>query len=153
MPDGGKRRYPRTERDLGEALLRHLSLLREFGRRAFDEGDDKFLGEVAAKLRLLCYRQGRNRPLLLDMMARYQSKVRCVSRVPPDMGRTRPLEEYLDEVCMVTPGPMAQSNSRTRSSSAVGRKNGVVPTRTGTIARKSLPSEGRACGSVESMPR
>jgi len=99
----GRKRHPRSERDLGEALLEHIGLLREYGQRAFEEGDRRYLGEVAAKLRLLCYRKGRNRPLLLDMMARYDSKVQVVSSFPP--GKTRPLEEYLGELSMAIPGP------------------------------------------------
>ena len=54
--------------DLVEALRRHVKLLKDFAAKAFNKGDNNYLGEVAAKLRLLVYEQGRNKPLLLALM-------------------------------------------------------------------------------------
>jgi hypothetical protein len=62
------RRVPREVPELVEALRRHTSLLEEYCTRAFTDGDDRYLGEIAAKLRLLVYEHGRNRPLLIDLM-------------------------------------------------------------------------------------
>ncbi|MBI2090208.1 MAG: hypothetical protein HYT78_15965 [Deltaproteobacteria bacterium] len=55
--------------DLVQALERHLRLLHEYARRAFQDGDFDYGGEVAGKLRLLVTKFGSNRPLLLDLMA------------------------------------------------------------------------------------
>jgi hypothetical protein len=62
------RRVPREVAELVERLREHTSLLREYSERAFADGDDRYLGEIAAKLRLLVYEHGRNRPLLIDLM-------------------------------------------------------------------------------------
>ena len=61
-------RVPREIEELVEALRQHTDLLADYGQRAFGGGDERYLGEVAGKLRLLVYDRGRNRPLLLDLM-------------------------------------------------------------------------------------
>lgn len=70
MPDPV--RVKRERGELLEALDRNLRLLAEYSRRAFEEANDDFHGEVAAKLRLLVYEpkgKGKShRPLLLALM-------------------------------------------------------------------------------------
>ena len=61
---------PRDLEDLVQALGRHLRLLHEHARKAFQEGDFDYGGEVAGKLRLLVTKSRSNRPLLLDLMAK-----------------------------------------------------------------------------------
>jgi hypothetical protein len=62
---------PRVLRDFAElvaALERHTALLREYHQKAFIDGGERYLGEIAGKLRLLVYEHGRNKPLLLHLM-------------------------------------------------------------------------------------
>jgi hypothetical protein len=61
-------RIRRDRLELVGALRRHTTLLRDYWVRAFQDGDDRYLGEIAAKLRLLVYEHGRNEPLLLRLM-------------------------------------------------------------------------------------
>jgi hypothetical protein len=61
-------RISREISNLIDALRRHLVLLSEYSHRAFDLGDQTFLGEVAGKLRVLVYRSQTSKPLLLDLM-------------------------------------------------------------------------------------
>jgi hypothetical protein len=50
-----------------KALKRHIRLLSEYSKRAFEESDYDYLGEIAGKLRLLvCADSGL--PLLLELM-------------------------------------------------------------------------------------
>ncbi len=66
-----RRRIPRETAERFEALRRHTSLLRDFYARAFAEGDDRYLGEVAGKLRVLVYESRTNHPLLLDIAEQF----------------------------------------------------------------------------------
>jgi hypothetical protein len=59
---------PRPLADLVEALRRHVRLLRLYAAHAFDDGDADYLGEVAAKLRLLVVKKWNNEPLLIRLM-------------------------------------------------------------------------------------
>jgi hypothetical protein len=55
--------------DLVEALQRHVKLLRQYAEQAFDKRDDDYLGEVAAKLRLLVItKRPPHVPLLVELM-------------------------------------------------------------------------------------
>lgn len=69
--------------DLVEALRRHVRLLKDFASKAFQESDLSYLGEVAAKLRLLVYEQGRNKPLLLALMDEFGLDIRIKLGGPP----------------------------------------------------------------------
>jgi hypothetical protein len=62
--------------DLVESLRRHVRLLREYERRAFHDGNDDYLGEIAAKLRLLSIAKGQNVPLLIRLMKVCKVKAR-----------------------------------------------------------------------------
>lgn len=66
-----RQRVARDVRDLVEALRRHVKLLRDYRKRAFDEADRDYWGEVAGKLRLLLLPFGRNKPLLLLLLEKY----------------------------------------------------------------------------------
>lgn len=74
---------PREIPDLLESLQRHARLLREFSDRAFQGRDYDYLGEVAAKLRLLVYEGGRNKPLLLALMDEFELEVPIKLGGPP----------------------------------------------------------------------
>lgn len=76
-------RIPRDIPDLVETLQRHVKLLKEFAIRAFEDGDYDYLGEIAAKLRLLVYEQGRNKPLLLALMDEFGLDVLIEMGGPP----------------------------------------------------------------------
>jgi hypothetical protein len=65
----------RSQSEMLEALKEHRDLLREYHDRACMGGDNRFLGEVAGKLRLLVLKTGRNRPLLLDLMVQFGADV------------------------------------------------------------------------------
>ena len=65
------KRVPREIANLVSSLRSHLSLLREYSIRAFQNGEASFLGEVAGKLRVLAYESRTNRPLLLDLIDHY----------------------------------------------------------------------------------
>ena len=76
-------RVPREIEELVEALRQHTDLLADYGQRAFGGGDERYLGEVAGKLRLLVYDRGRNRPLLLDLMQAFGLDVQVTLNGPP----------------------------------------------------------------------
>src|SRR5262245_60695277 len=62
--------------DLVESLRRHVRLLREYDKRAFDDGNDDYLGEIAATLRLLSIAKGHNVALLVSLMKVCKVKAR-----------------------------------------------------------------------------
>ena len=60
-----------SSRDIGdllESLKRHLNLLEQFCVEAFKKNNDDYLGEVAAKIRLLTISFRSNKPLLIGLM-------------------------------------------------------------------------------------
>lgn len=79
------------------ALRRHVELLREYARRAFEAGDPAFLGEVAGKLRLLVLGTGTQRPLLLHLLDEFEMDIE-VSVRPPFGPSTLCLDDYLDSL-------------------------------------------------------
>ncbi len=81
MTDAG--RVPREIPDLVDSLRRHVKLLREFSVRAFQGGDSDYLGEVAAKLRLLVHEKGHNKPLLLALMDEFEMDIPITLGGPP----------------------------------------------------------------------
>jgi hypothetical protein len=76
-------RIPRDRLELVAALGQHTTLLRDYCVLAFQDGDDRYLGEVAAKLRLLVYEHGRNEPLLLRLMDELGVDVPITLNGPP----------------------------------------------------------------------
>jgi hypothetical protein len=89
-------RIARPEPELLRALEQHTRLLRDYANRAFNEGDDAYLGEVAGKLRVLVYEEGRNRPLLLALMDTLRIDVPIVLDGPGGPFPPITLREYLD---------------------------------------------------------
>ncbi len=64
-----KTKIKRNKKELIERLINHLELLIEYAEKAFSKYEqDKYIGEVAGKLRLLVTNFGHNKPLLLDLM-------------------------------------------------------------------------------------
>jgi hypothetical protein len=89
-----------------------MSLLEEYYRKAFEEGDDRYLGEIAGKLRLLVVRGKRNRPLLLDFMEKVNSSVK-VSLDSPIITEPITIDEYLDQLMLfvrLKDGPISFTN-------------------------------------------
>jgi hypothetical protein len=75
-----------------EALRRHIRLLKAYKKRAFDDGDPDYYGEIAAKLRLLLLSNGSNQPLLTLILGRFQTNVKIYVEVLSDR---IPLDEFL----------------------------------------------------------
>ena len=94
----------RSVADLVETLRRHVRLLTEFCVRAFEQGEHDYFGEIAAKLRLLVYEHGRNRPLLLALMDEFELDIPItlggppIERLPgkPGSGDQVSLREFLE---------------------------------------------------------
>ena len=101
MPSYSK--VPREIPDIVEALQRHVRLLKDYAVKAFRDVKPDYFGEVAAKLRLLCYEGGMNKPLLLHLMDTFESDIRLTLGGPPtqtELGHPGPgdqitLREYL----------------------------------------------------------
>lgn len=67
-----------------EALKRHVRLLEDYYTKAFVEGNQDYLGEVAAKLRLLVTGQGKTgRPLLIGLIKELGLDIRLTLDHPP----------------------------------------------------------------------
>ncbi len=109
-----KKRIARPDEDLLHTLIRHLSLLEDFAQRAFGEGDDRYYGEIAGKLRVLVVRTRTNKPLLLDLMVKYESTVK-VTLDRPVGPKAVSLEDYLAEVCFMQHTPSGERAIFTRS--------------------------------------
>jgi hypothetical protein len=58
-------RVTRTQRDLIARLQEHCVILEDFHKRACREGQTRYLGEIAGKLRVLVHQARTNRALLL----------------------------------------------------------------------------------------
>jgi hypothetical protein len=65
----------RTQLELVTRLQEHCEILEDYHQKACREGQTKYLGEIAGKLRLLVYQSRMNRPLLLDLMTETGSDV------------------------------------------------------------------------------
>jgi len=91
---------PRVPRDISSLLVSlrtHQRLLKDYSVKAFNEGDASFLGEVAGKLRVLVYRGGTNKPLLLDLINHYQFEIKIpMSDITGDYQVTP--NEYLERL-------------------------------------------------------
>ena len=59
---------PRSLAEMGARLRGHVRLLEQHAQKAFREGDSDYLGEIAAKLRVLVIRSRSNKPLLIRLM-------------------------------------------------------------------------------------
>jgi hypothetical protein len=122
------RRTARIARELPElvASLRvHVELLREYARKAFDEGNDAFLGEVAGKLRLLVFEGGSNTPLLLALMDEFEMGIQ-VTMKSPTWPREIFLEDYLESTAfggMTSQGYVTMTYSEMIA--AWGQQNGA----------------------------
>ena len=89
-------------------LRRHVTLLHRYAEQAFDGHDEAYLGEVAAKLRLLAVKEEQGDPLLIRLMAECGLHLSVTAlqedglslppdwaeRVPP--GTVQSLTEHLD---------------------------------------------------------
>ncbi len=99
------RMFPRPLSDLALALRQHIDLLRFDAHHAFQEHNELFLGEIAAKLRLLVAEQGRRRrPLLLDLMDALAADIQFRLNLPPvrdpDAGRDVTLRHYMGRTAL-----------------------------------------------------
>jgi hypothetical protein len=93
----------RPLQDLVGALRRHVQLLQVYAQRAFREGEEVFLGEVAAKLRLLVAEHGRP-PLLLALMDELGADIQFKLDLPPvqdpDQGNEITLRHYMKRTAL-----------------------------------------------------
>ena len=89
----------RSDENLIDSLLTHISLLEEYYKRAFDKKDERFYGEVAGKLRLLIYESKTCKPLLLTVMTKYNIVVRLDLLNPRN--ENVDIHEYLSKTCFV----------------------------------------------------
>lgn len=76
-----------------DALVKHTRLLQDYSDRAFGQHDRHYLGEVAAKLRLLVVETRQNAPLLLRVMKEHGLDFGV--RVGEPM-KEIPIEQFLD---------------------------------------------------------
>jgi hypothetical protein len=74
-----------------------VTLLQDFHRRAFEENDATYYGEVAGKLRLLVYRSKTCHPLLRDLMDKLGIHVR-MNLIGPGH-RSADIDEYFGSIC------------------------------------------------------
>ena len=89
-------KIPRSTAGLVDRLTNHCELLEEYHRKACIEGDEKYFGEVAGKLRVLVYRSRSNRPLLLDLMKKCD--VRILAQFDKPGGAVeKTLDQYISE--------------------------------------------------------
>lgn len=88
----------RSNNNLLESLRKHVNLLRKYHEKVFTEGDTDYLGEVAGKLRLLVYDRGRNKPLLKDMMKKFDIDVR-LEMIGPGFPNGADIDEYFNHIC------------------------------------------------------
>ena len=75
-------RIPRNDYELLTTLQDQIKLLRKYHVEAFQKGDFAYLGEIAGKLRMLVYEGGRNKPLLLSLMDKFQIEIPFVLHGP-----------------------------------------------------------------------
>jgi hypothetical protein len=90
-------RVTRTQRDLISRLAEHCAILEDFHQRACRQGETRYLGEIAGKLRVLVHQSRTNRPLLLDLMAETAVTVRFTIDSPRGQRQTD-LHTYLSEL-------------------------------------------------------
>jgi hypothetical protein len=95
------------------ALLRHTRLLQGYCERAFRDGEQDYLGEVAGKLRLLAIDSRQNEPLLLRVMKANNLDIRIRVGVPI---RELTVEAFLDlfaGAALMADGKWASYTNRT----------------------------------------
>jgi hypothetical protein len=103
-----------------EQLARQLALLEEYSLKAFGEHDEKYLPEVATKLRVLLVRTAKNKPLLLEVAKQLNFEPMVTLDGPPVVpppgepgpGDTISLDAFFDRLAIVittTSGPVTLS--------------------------------------------
>jgi hypothetical protein len=80
-------RIPKRHGALIEALEGHVALLHEYARRAFNNDEADFLGEIVGKLRLLACETPTNKPLLIGLMEELGVDERITLSGPPILRR------------------------------------------------------------------
>ena len=94
----------RSRDDLIARLKEHCAILDDFHRKVWVEGQQKYLGEIAGKLRVLVHSARTNRPLLLDLM----KEAGITVQIPFDEPRGRyetDLPTYLARFACAIPVP------------------------------------------------
>jgi len=76
-------RIPRSDEDLLKTLEEEVDKLKELYFKTFREEDLKYLGDVAGKLRVLVYEGGKNKPLLLHLMDKFEINILITLDGPP----------------------------------------------------------------------
>jgi hypothetical protein len=88
------KKIERTDWERVQALVRHLRLLDDYCKWGIDELDYDYLGEIAAKIRLLVWEGRNNRPLLLDLMRRFENEITWA----PDQWNDKQLTQFMGEM-------------------------------------------------------
>lgn len=95
-----KQRVQLTDEELVDSLKQNSTLLAEFLEKGCRQGDEKFFGEIAGKLRVLVYQSRTNIPLLLGLAEKFH--------IPLTLDFDKPgghiqmtLQQYLDSLACV----------------------------------------------------
>ncbi len=105
-------RRPKVPRPLSEmvgVLVQHLNLLHEYYARAYEQGDERYLGEIAAKLRLLLVESRQNRALLLSLMDHFGSMTKVRMEEPWGEVKLMSLRDYLADLCFAKEVPSGRA--------------------------------------------
>ncbi len=94
---------PGSRGEMVAALRVHVRLLTRYAQEAFGNGNSEFIGEVAAKLRLLVTRSRSNEPLLLRLIEESAEQITFTLGGPPNRpnqqgyqaGDAVPLDAYM----------------------------------------------------------
>ena len=77
----------RTDSDLIQSLNDELEKLKDFHFKVYNENNKKYLGNIAAQLRILVIKKGNNQPLLLELMEKYSINHLLQTNPPPGSNR------------------------------------------------------------------
>lgn len=90
-------KVPRSKQELIQALNKHVRLLNEYYKKAFNEGNTDYLGEIVGKIRLLAIKSRRNKPLLVNLISKYGNFSLPFEK--PGKTYNMTLQEYVDSFC------------------------------------------------------
>jgi hypothetical protein len=103
-------RVPRSVEEMFARLGEHISLLDEFAKRLFTDGDERYLGDLAGKLRLLVCEFRAHKPLLLSLIDELKADDSIILGGPPmfkregtpSPGDRVSLRQYLQQIAYGT---------------------------------------------------
>ncbi|MDH3340386.1 MAG: hypothetical protein OEL84_03765 [Nitrosopumilus sp.] len=80
---GKTKRIPRSTTEMLRSLQIQTDLLKDYYNKAFAEGKTQYLGEIAGKLRILVIKGDSNKPLLLELMNKFEDEFQFSLNGPP----------------------------------------------------------------------